>query len=436
MLGGNHHQFNIYERNGRNMVYLIIDTCVWVDLCKKFPEICGKLTHLIESKKVRLILPKIIVEEWNRQKQKIMEESDQSVHGMIKNAKALSRYMDPKDAEKYKEIIDRFQDNMEQVESIAQLGIRNIEELLCHSSTILLNTSDASKLQAVDFALEKKAPFGNKNSIADALIVFIALEYIAKEGLNDCIFISSNIHDFSSSSNQIEIHEDLKELFDKNGLSYFTNIGLAINEVESNLVNDEIIRSVDDWIRLADLQAVMFSISEKNRQFMEDISAVSRLPFLETASHALDEHNRLINESLKAAERFSTIQESLQLISEKNHQFMEDISAASRLSVLETASHALDEHNRLINESLKAAEGFSTIQKSLQVISEKNSQFMERIRAAGEFSAIQEAFRAITLLGHQTIEHHPPINKSSPITSGYKKRKKKGEVPKTVRKAK
>lgn len=54
------------------MHYLIIDTCVWGDLFDKEPTLTTKLAHLIEQGKVTIVLPELIVSEWDGIKNKII----------------------------------------------------------------------------------------------------------------------------------------------------------------------------------------------------------------------------------------------------------------------------------------------------------------------------------------------------------------------------
>ena len=152
------------------MYYLIIDTCVWIDLCKKFPEVLEKIKALIISKKTSLIVPNIVVDEWNRNKPKILEGKEQSFRELIKSAKKLSAHVSQEDIEKYEEILG----NLEKVDAkaISNESIGIVEYLFNHPTTIKMEVTDSAKIQAANTALDKKAPFGNKNSMGDALIVF------------------------------------------------------------------------------------------------------------------------------------------------------------------------------------------------------------------------------------------------------------------------
>jgi hypothetical protein len=406
------------------MYYLIVDTCAWIDLCKKFPELQEKIVSLVDRNKVKLILPSTIVIEWNRQKSKILEERIQSVRGMIKNAKSLSEYLDPEAANTFKGILDRFQERKDKVEKVASTGIQYIERLFTHTSTIILEITDTAKLQAVDYALAKKAPFRNKNSMADGLIIFRVTEYIAKEDLSNCIFVSSNTQDFSSPSNPSKIHEDLRELFTRNSIRYFTNIGLAINEVEANLVSKESILKIEETVKEDALREALNSINEYDRQLMESMGGLSAIQeancqfvekikiaggsAMEEAFRSIYEYDSKLMESIKAVGDFPAIQETIQAsldglsaaMEEANLQFMESIKIAGDSGV-EESFHTIHEQNRKLMESIKSAGDFSAVQETIKTamgglssaMQDTHSQFIESLKATSVSSVWQETFR-------------------------------------------
>lgn len=56
---------------------LLMDTCVWLDLAKDYREqpIIAVLEELIESGEVELIVPQQVLDEFNRNKARIIEEA-------------------------------------------------------------------------------------------------------------------------------------------------------------------------------------------------------------------------------------------------------------------------------------------------------------------------------------------------------------------------
>jgi len=332
------------------MYHLIIDTCVWVDLCSKFPELLDKIVSLVKQEKVRLILPSIVIEEWKRQKPKLLERQEQSVRGKLKNAKELSQYLDSKRADTFKEILDDFQEQKARVENAASERINHITQLFGHPTTIILETTNTAKIRAVDLALAKKAPFGSKNSMADALIILSAAEHIAKGDLPNCIFVSSNSHDFSSSSNLAEVHKDLKELFDSHQIRYFINIGQAINEVEAHLVSEESIQQVEETVTLDALYNALQSINEAMTLRMQAVSEAMALPAREI--QAVSEAMALPAREIQAVSEAMALR--MQAVSEAMALRMQAVSEAMALPARE-AMQRVTKYNRELLEAIIAA---------------------------------------------------------------------------------
>jgi excisionase family DNA binding protein len=263
------------------MYYLIIDTCVWFSLCwKDSEELLEKIAGLVEQKKVKLILPLVIINEWGRQKLKIPKNRDQYIRKGIDSAVILAQYLDPGVVETFKEILSSIS---KIVEDDVSKRIERVDYLFDYKTTIVLPITDSAKLQAADFALAKKAPFGDKNSMTDAMIIFCATEYVKREGLTNCIFVSSNTGDFSVKSGSDELHTDLKELFEGIGIRYFINIGEAINAVEANLISEESIQQIDEELAIntfyeqLDQAMKIYDVTAPMRKIYEQLDQVMKV---------------------------------------------------------------------------------------------------------------------------------------------------------------
>jgi hypothetical protein len=81
------------------MFRLLIDTCVWLDLAKDFQQqaILSALEELIRQNKVSLILPRIVINEFVRNKERLIEESSRSLSATFKRVKeAVGKFGPPK----------------------------------------------------------------------------------------------------------------------------------------------------------------------------------------------------------------------------------------------------------------------------------------------------------------------------------------------------
>lgn len=71
------------------MFRLLIDTCVWLDIAKD-PEqqkVLGILEELVDINEVSLILPQTIVDEFSRNKARVIRESSKSLSSVFKRVK-------------------------------------------------------------------------------------------------------------------------------------------------------------------------------------------------------------------------------------------------------------------------------------------------------------------------------------------------------------
>jgi hypothetical protein len=59
------------------MFNILVDTCVWLDTAKDPDQqpLLGVLEELVKLNEVRLIVPRIVIDEFGRNKQRIIQES-------------------------------------------------------------------------------------------------------------------------------------------------------------------------------------------------------------------------------------------------------------------------------------------------------------------------------------------------------------------------
>src|SRR4029077_17862996 len=78
---------------------LLIDTCVWLDLAKDYQQqpILTALEELIRQGEIELILPRTVLDEFARNKVRVIEESSRSLSGTLKRVKeAVEKFGDPR----------------------------------------------------------------------------------------------------------------------------------------------------------------------------------------------------------------------------------------------------------------------------------------------------------------------------------------------------
>lgn len=78
---------------------LLIDACVWLDVAKDYQQqaILAALEEFIRQGDVALILPRIVVDEFARNKARVIEDSSRSLSSTLKRAKeAVEKFGDPR----------------------------------------------------------------------------------------------------------------------------------------------------------------------------------------------------------------------------------------------------------------------------------------------------------------------------------------------------
>ena len=208
------------------MAKIILDTCTWLDLAKpKFSEVLSELECQVEEGITILITCEIIVEEWERNKQKIIKEISNSIKSYAKSAINIANYLPEEEKEKLNNILEKYRDIESEQLKIAKSHFKRVENLFNKSQ--IFKIENELKLKIIERGINKLAPFHNsKNNISDALIYFGAIDFVQSSWIiaNEIIFVSQNTKEFSDPNNINEIHPDLKT----ERVYYSTNLASAL----------------------------------------------------------------------------------------------------------------------------------------------------------------------------------------------------------------
>jgi len=225
------------------MVKLLVDTCVWLDMAKtsKGEEVLNLLSEFIERGEVSLILPEIIITEFDRNKDRVVADASKSLSSHFKKVKEIVAEHGNQDNKAV--ILSQLNDIDKKIPTFGENAfnsITRIEEMLKKSEVIEI--TDEIKLRATQRAINKKAPFHlSKNSIGDAIILECYYEYKVQNATQEfgLIFITHNVNDFSlKNGNQKNPHEDLSDIFDSPKSQYFINLPEALNSINPDLVDE------------------------------------------------------------------------------------------------------------------------------------------------------------------------------------------------------
>lgn len=215
------------------MLNILIDTCVWLDMAKDYRH--GPTLHALEQMiaagEVALILPRQTVDEFARNKERIVRESGRSLSGTFKRVKDAVRQFgreEGKDAALAS--LDDVDHRIVILGEAVNESVARIEALF--AKTAAVPTSEAVLVRAAARAVDKKAPFHkDKNSIGDAILIETYRDVLAGRNGDDIVaFVTHNKHDFSAmGDDERRPHPDLADLFPDNRSLY----ALALGEVLS-----------------------------------------------------------------------------------------------------------------------------------------------------------------------------------------------------------
>ena len=205
------------------MLHLLVDTSVWLDLAKRRDgqKLIHALGQVVMDGDVELLVPEIVIEEFNRNRERIEQSMTTSVADRFK---LLQKDLETLAAEWHRpgfEAISALAYEMPLIGAMATRNFRDILDLLKGART--LEPSDVEREGAVRRGLAKQAPFHrHKNSVADAMLVEMYATAIREAGDGTYCFITSNSDDFSVEKGDRRLpHPDIETLFSEATSRYY-----------------------------------------------------------------------------------------------------------------------------------------------------------------------------------------------------------------------
>lgn len=229
------------------MFRMLIDTCVWLDLAKdqKQVAVLGVLEEMVRRETLALIVPRLLLDEFRRNRERVAKESAKSLSSQVGLVKDAVEKVGG-DETKTRLVLRHLDDVRQKIPIIggAAAGtLDRIEALL--SAAPLIEPSEAVKLSAAQRALDKRAPFHHeKNAIADAILIETYAECVRDKGASGVrfAFVTHNKIDFSVvNGNQKTPHADLAAFFSRVKSLYFINLAEALRRVDASLVTETMI---------------------------------------------------------------------------------------------------------------------------------------------------------------------------------------------------
>jgi hypothetical protein len=247
---------------------LMIDTCVWLDIAKDYRQrpTIGALEELVKADVIDLLVPRQVIDEFGRNKDRIIKECGQSLASTFRRVKDAVRQFGEDDGRK--EALRQLSDVDHRITLLGEAvndAIGRIEALFAKAK--ILDTDDTTLLAAAQRAVDKRAPFHKpKNSMGDAILIELYARAIAEDesqGVDVFAFVTHNKHDFSSpTGDERQPHPDLADLFRSEESIYSLNLNALLNE------------QAPDW--LEELQAEL-EYDEEPRKLSEIVEEIDLL---------------------------------------------------------------------------------------------------------------------------------------------------------------
>ena len=225
------------------MFKILIDTCVWLDLAKdpRQEAILTSLEALVQRGEVSLVVPRIVLTEFARNKTRIVKEGSRSLSGALKRARDILRKLGEGRGKRLAlEHLAEIDHKLPRLGEAAIESIRRIEKLLDYAHTV--ETSETIMLRAAQRAIDRRAPFHRqRNGIDDAMLIEIYSDMVhdkASSGVRFA-FVTHNTKDFSHPTDDIRLpHPDIAGLFSRIKSLYMTSLAQILQRVAPHLVTN------------------------------------------------------------------------------------------------------------------------------------------------------------------------------------------------------
>lgn len=222
------------------MLHLLVDTSTWLDLSKRRDgqRWILALRLLVKEGEVELMVPQLVIDEFERNRARIEASMTSSV---AQRFKAIKQDLDDYGVDaSASRLIEDLARHTPLIGAMTTRNFDDVKGLLKGGRS--LEPTDVERLNVVSRGLAKRAPFHrSRNSVADALLAEIYATAIKAAAADDTYaFVTTNSEDFSSATgDKREPHPDLADLFAGEASSYRLGVD-GLNEVLLEVFGEEI----------------------------------------------------------------------------------------------------------------------------------------------------------------------------------------------------
>lgn len=191
-------------------------------------------------------MPRLVVDEFKRNRERVAKTASRGFTSQVNEVrKAITKVGgDQKTAKLVLKHLDEVTHKLPKLGMPADDTFGTIEELFAEADVI--EASESVMARAAGRQLDRKAPcHQNKISIADAVIFETFLDASKSKVRGDRFaFVTDNVHDFSSPTDQRLPHPDIAASFSKIRTMYFNNLAACLRKIDSSFVSEA------EWLAL------------------------------------------------------------------------------------------------------------------------------------------------------------------------------------------
>ena len=220
---------------------VLIDTSVWLDLVKDYrlSAVLTAIEELIDSRMIELIMPTIVLDEFARNRDRVVEQSRRSFTSQLKRVReAIVEFGVEDRREATLHELGEIEHKIAMKGEVSLQILKRIETVM--TSCRAVAASQQAKNKVIERALAKLAPFHrSRNSVADGLLVETFVE--AAESVGDpeaeFFFVTHNTRDFSQHDGDQRLpHADLEALFVSGKRHYATSIVDVVKLIDGEML--------------------------------------------------------------------------------------------------------------------------------------------------------------------------------------------------------
>lgn len=215
---------------------LLFDTCIWITLAQDADAspMLEALKGHIEAGAVALLVPTIVINEFERNRDKIIKRNATRLATLIKHAReTATTLLEGAEAEEMTRLTEKARAQITAREATLAHSLTLASQLLNHEKSIKIAPREIHYRRVVERALSKRAPFHRgKNSVADALHMECFYDWVnANSEADPAVFVTENTDDYSDGQKKNQIHPDYTDYFNKTNCTYSINVAEVIEKL-------------------------------------------------------------------------------------------------------------------------------------------------------------------------------------------------------------